>query len=947
MKLKNCFLIIILFSSILGFKNIYSQTPVAYYPFNGNANDVSGNGNHGTVNGATLTTDRFGNTNSAYSFNGTSNYIEVPSSVSLQSPGITNAITQSAWIKPIVASTITMKSTGGSFSYSMGMNMTTIGQNYNDYSVNYGSSFTFIPNTWYFVAVTFDGTTMSNYVNGILLSSAVSTHTISSNTSPLVIGADFPGLVEYFQGDIDELKIYNTALTATQIEQNYINSASSLIAYYPFTGNSADSSGYANHGTVNGATLTADRFGNANSAYSFNGTSNYIEVPSSVSLQSPSITNAITQTAWIKPIGGNTITMKSNTSSGPSSYGMGFDIDALIQMYNNYSNNLRSSFTFIPNTWYFVAVTYDGIIMRNYINGNLISSSVSNHTIGSNSLPLIIGADYFGILEYYQGDIDELKIYNTALTATQIANEFGTSVFPTSAGANDFCNPYNSTPSISTGTPYAASGFANINTHTDTIKQNNLSATYQTGEPIASCGSAGIINKTTWTKFVAPLCATPQIIISTDDRSTTNFDTRISAYRRVSPTVCTGGYTEIACSDNDLHPNNTGATNNSTILLTPANGTPASNEYILGETVYVQTSGVGSASGDYGLIIDLEPSVPIVTSVGAGSAVIDWSAINTMGSITGTYIQWRVQGAGPTVSGTYRYITGATNTTITGLTPGITYEYWASYVCASGGRWWSKKGTFTTNIDCIGGVNPSIVSVVAGSPSCNKPVVNFDATSIVYSSYKIARRKVGTTSIALSSTFYPSPITQSFTNTSLIIGATYEFWIIGYCGTIAAYNSPITTFTVCSALRQTNVEIIEDKNIAYILPNGDVIQGLAFNEIALPVDVNSSHEEIIELQKMNLNSSLMEDSKSIELAIYPNPAVTEAIITYTSKMPFETIQVVLYDAFGKQLFNETINNAKTSGNVKINLNDYEEGVYFIKLATNSFSETKKIIVQKN
>ena len=48
---------------------------VAYYPFNGNANDMSGSGYNGTVNGATLTTDRFGNPNSAYSFNGTGAYI--------------------------------------------------------------------------------------------------------------------------------------------------------------------------------------------------------------------------------------------------------------------------------------------------------------------------------------------------------------------------------------------------------------------------------------------------------------------------------------------------------------------------------------------------------------------------------------------------------------------------------------------------------------------------------------------------------------------------------------------------------------------------------------------------------------------------------------------------------------------------------------------------------
>ena len=64
--------------------NVFSQVPnyvptnglVGYWPFNGNANDESGNGNNGTVNGATLTTDRFGNANSAYSFDGVDDYIQ-------------------------------------------------------------------------------------------------------------------------------------------------------------------------------------------------------------------------------------------------------------------------------------------------------------------------------------------------------------------------------------------------------------------------------------------------------------------------------------------------------------------------------------------------------------------------------------------------------------------------------------------------------------------------------------------------------------------------------------------------------------------------------------------------------------------------------------------------------------------------------------------------------
>ncbi|NCQ19685.1 MAG: LamG domain-containing protein, partial [Ignavibacteria bacterium] len=69
---------------------------VAYYPFNGNANDESGNGNNGTNNGAVPTFDRFNTPNSALSFDGNNNFVLVPSSSSLN---VQNSITLSAWIK--------------------------------------------------------------------------------------------------------------------------------------------------------------------------------------------------------------------------------------------------------------------------------------------------------------------------------------------------------------------------------------------------------------------------------------------------------------------------------------------------------------------------------------------------------------------------------------------------------------------------------------------------------------------------------------------------------------------------------------------------------------------------------------------------------------------------------------------------------------------------------
>jgi len=68
---------------------------VAYFPFNGDANDVSGNGHNGTVVGATLTTNRFGYANQAYLLGGTNSYITVP----LSSTVFSNDFTASVWFK--------------------------------------------------------------------------------------------------------------------------------------------------------------------------------------------------------------------------------------------------------------------------------------------------------------------------------------------------------------------------------------------------------------------------------------------------------------------------------------------------------------------------------------------------------------------------------------------------------------------------------------------------------------------------------------------------------------------------------------------------------------------------------------------------------------------------------------------------------------------------------
>ena len=227
--------------------SIFAQTLVASYPFNGNANDASGNGNNGTVNGATLTTDRFGNANSAYSFNGSGNYIQVPNSASLQ---LTNNYTISAWVKPN-AFGFTGQCTSN-FIVSKGQfnDEGTFYLTYSDFDI---SCSVFTPSTEYFWCASFQGGTqyyandpsnpiqlnkwymvtsvrngnqISIYVNGQLKNTTDISGTLGAvNSSPLIIGGDPSNAMypNWQNGTIDDIKIYNSSLSASQIFDTYVN----------------------------------------------------------------------------------------------------------------------------------------------------------------------------------------------------------------------------------------------------------------------------------------------------------------------------------------------------------------------------------------------------------------------------------------------------------------------------------------------------------------------------------------------------------------------------------------------------------------------------------------------------------------------------------------------------------------------------------------------------
>jgi hypothetical protein len=241
MKKKNLLMTVV---AILGLSTITSaQVPnyvpanglVGWWPFNGNSNDESGNGNNGTVNGATLTADRFGNANKAYSFNGSNNSIttsltNIPGNSYTISTWFNTATQQINEIGLVVSRTTSNVSTGlylfNNIQY-LQSTSTCSSFHYNSYVVNALND-----SNWHFYAATFNGSTFCIYVDGNLVSSINSNIQMCIN-APFVFGNDNLVPNRFFNGIMDDVGIWNRALTACEIKDLYnaqLNSSASIQA---------------------------------------------------------------------------------------------------------------------------------------------------------------------------------------------------------------------------------------------------------------------------------------------------------------------------------------------------------------------------------------------------------------------------------------------------------------------------------------------------------------------------------------------------------------------------------------------------------------------------------------------------------------------------------------------------------------------------------------------
>ena len=196
---------------------------VAYYPFNGNANDESGNGHNGTVYGAQMTEDRFGISNSAYHFDGSDDVIEVPFSDDFDfSPDGTFSF--AVWVNPTIEETyhaVMVKAPPAPDVWDWGLFIASgfyISGSHLNHSVSSGASAE--ENVWTHVAVIYNDSSWAMYINGNLEDSAEG-HRITQSSGGIAFGRKGEGVRDFFSGAIDDIRIYDRPLTEDEIDALY------------------------------------------------------------------------------------------------------------------------------------------------------------------------------------------------------------------------------------------------------------------------------------------------------------------------------------------------------------------------------------------------------------------------------------------------------------------------------------------------------------------------------------------------------------------------------------------------------------------------------------------------------------------------------------------------------------------------------------------------------
>jgi len=446
-----------------------SRGPVAYWKFDEGTGtttyDSTANKNNGTISGATWQTEDLCVVGKCLYFDGSGDTVEIADN-GTSTLDFTSQFTFSAWVKPYdICSSTECWFANKENTYEFGLKNGTIQWAINNTSPgwNFVNTNKTIPtNQWSFVTFTYKASsnTFITYINGVQVHSYSATGNLTPNNNALRIGArGAPGQIKaVFKGFIDEVKLYPYARTAAQVLADYnagkAKAASSkgaavnlgapkdasaglpsslsegLVGYWKMDESSSpavDSSGNGNNGTwIGTADDDSGKFGNA---ISLDGNSGYIEIGSTA----PVNESAGTYSVWIYP---ETVGERRHIIyAGENGDGWGSHNELHLSLENNntvglyhyngsgYNIQLSTSLATI-NQWYYLTATWDGntSTANLYINGELKATDSSVTAVSKTGWlnKIRIGVSNNPNGRYFDGKIDEVRIYNRALSPAEV-----------------------------------------------------------------------------------------------------------------------------------------------------------------------------------------------------------------------------------------------------------------------------------------------------------------------------------------------------------------------------------------------------------------------------------------------------------------------------------------------------------------------------------------------
>ena len=308
---------------------------------------------------------------------------------------------------------------------------------------SFGSAGDITVNNWHHIVVTFNNGTINVYADGNSKGSTTTPNTVFNSGANFYIGDDNSGT--FFNGKIDQVRIFNKALSSSEVTTLYgetsasstksttdIFGDSSGISLYELESNANDTSGtnngtatnvvYGYDGTASNVTYSTGKFGQAGV---FNGSSSYITLTQPVNLS----TDNFTYSFWIYPTTntgyGAPLAQYGNSTSTRNfySYRVGSTEKITFGLVSTGAvfNQLISTGTTPLNQWSHVAMVRDSSTQKIYINGQLSGTLSNTTTTSTSSEPFLIGDTNDVVAdEFFEGSIDQVRIYDKALSAADV-----------------------------------------------------------------------------------------------------------------------------------------------------------------------------------------------------------------------------------------------------------------------------------------------------------------------------------------------------------------------------------------------------------------------------------------------------------------------------------------------------------------------------------------------